>query len=128
MKTRRSMLRKMPTIMNNHREMHLPLSYRIFSLVAVLLLSITAAGTFFALSHSNKQAAASSSFGFSVAGDYDQTTHTTANLQKIKQLSNGGQIGFHLGLGDFSYQSTLTAADATAWSTYVKSNLPTNFP
>src|SRR5579884_2685839 len=82
MKTRRSMLSKMPTAIDNNRGRSLPLSYRIFSLVAVVLISLMVAGTFFALAHSSKKVKAdNTSFGFSYTGDYDQTTDTTKNLQ-----------------------------------------------
>jgi hypothetical protein len=120
----------MQTARNKHRERHLPLLGRIFAPMVVFLLSITVTSTFLALAHaspsSKKQASAS--FGFSIAGDYDQTTNTTNNLQMITQLFNSGQIAFNLGLGDFSYQNNLTKAEAIAWSNYAKSNLPANFP
>lgn len=63
----------------------------------------------------------SSGFSFSVAGDYAQTTHTTANLNSI--ATSG--VGFHLAIGDFSYDPHVSAA---AWSSYAKSHLPANFP
>jgi hypothetical protein len=72
--------------------------------------------------------AINSSFGFTFTGDYSQTSATRQNLQKIQQLYNTGQISFHLGLGDFSYASTLTAAQATAWSQYAQGYLPPPFP
>ncbi len=68
------------------------------------------------------------SFGFTVAGDYGQTSYTTANLNYIAQQYTSGKIQFHLALGDFSYDSTVTPAVADAWSAYAKSLLPANFP
>ncbi len=65
------------------------------------------------------------SFSFTAAGDYGQTTYTTENLEKIKQLYDSGQISFHLALGDFSYDPNVSAA---AWSAYAKNLLPPNFP
>src|SRR5947209_7131490 len=65
------------------------------------------------------------SFSFTAAGDYGQTTYTTENLEKIKQLYTNHQISFHLALGDFSYDPNVSAA---AWSAYAKNLLPPNFP
>src|SRR5436309_15752393 len=105
------MARKMPAVDKNHLGRRLPLPYRICSLVAVLLLLLVAASTLFALTRASKAARASTpSFGFSVTGDYDQTTHTTNTLRAIGQLYSAKQIAFHLGLGDFSYVSNPNAA------------------
>ena len=65
------------------------------------------------------------SFSFTAAGDYGQTNYTTENLEKIKQLYTSGKISFHLALGDFSYDTNVSAA---AWSAYAKNLLPANFP
>lgn len=121
---------KMPAVDKNRPGRRLPLSYRLCSLVAVLLLLLVAASTFVALIRASKtaQASTASSFGFSVTGDYDQTTDTTNNLKAVGQLYTNGQIAFHLGLGDFSYVNNPTAAQAAAWSTYAKGNLPPIFP
>jgi len=60
-------------------------------------------------------------FSFTAAGDYGQTSYTTANLNYIAQ----SKVNFHLGLGDFDYDP---ATSANAWSTYAKSHLPANLP
>src|SRR5437763_16435188 len=86
----------------------------------MLFVSVSA---FFAITqHSTEtSAAASSSFTFTAAGDYANTSATTANL---KLIANSG-AKFNLALGDFNYDPTLSA---TQWSAYLKSNLPANFP
>jgi hypothetical protein len=61
------------------------------------------------------------SFSFTAAGDYGQTSYTTANLNYIAR----SEVNFHLGLGDFDYDP---ATSANAWSTYAKSHLRANFP
>ena len=60
-------------------------------------------------------------FSFTAAGDYGQTSYTTANLN---YLARSG-VKFHLGLGDFDYDPNTSA---NAWSAYAKSHLPANFP
>ena len=62
-----------------------------------------------------------SGFRFTAAGDYGQTSYTTANLNYIAQSG----VNFSLGLGDFDYDPNTTA---DAWSSYAKSLLPANFP
>lgn len=62
------------------------------------------------------------SFVFTAAGDYAQTTYTTANLNNIAK----SKAAFNLGLGDFNYDPRHITSDQ--WSTYVKSHLPANFP
>ena len=62
-----------------------------------------------------------SSFSFTAAGDYGQTSYTTANLNYIAKA----KVNFHLGLGDFDYDPNTSA---TSWSAYAKSHLPANFP
>jgi len=64
---------------------------------------------------------AGTSFSFTAAGDYGQTSYTTANLKYIAQSG----VNFNLALGDFSYDPSVNAA---AWSAYAKSYLPANFP
>src|SRR5579884_1008175 len=61
------------------------------------------------------------SFSFTAAGDYAQTGYTTANLNYIAHAG----VSFHLGLGDFNYTP---GASPDAWASYVKGNLPPNFP
>jgi hypothetical protein len=72
------------------------------------------------------QAATSSSFSFSVAGDYGQTKNTTATLASIGNLAKSGAIAFNVGLGDLNYDYPTVSAQQ--WSNYVKGNLPANFP
>src|SRR5579884_1688638 len=67
------------------------------------------------------RAAVNSKFIFTAAGDYDQTPATTANLNAIAQSG----ANFHLALGDFSYNTAVTAAQ---WSSFVIGLLPANFP
>lgn len=121
----------MATEFHNKPKSNITYSHHISSLASLLLLTLMIGSVFFAITHptSAKNALASGSFGFTYAGDYDQKAGTTTkNLQKISQLYNANQISFNLGLGDYSYASTVTPAVATAWSNYAKSKLPTNFP
>jgi len=60
-------------------------------------------------------------FSFTAAGDYGQTSYTTANLNYIAR--SGAK--FHLGLGDFDYDPN---SSVHAWGAYAKSHLPANFP
>ena len=83
---------------------------------------LVAASTFFAAIGSRKGAQADSSFSFTAAGDYGQTSSTTANLNYIA----GTGASFNLALGDLNYHPATVSADV--WSSYVKSNLPVNFP
>lgn len=61
------------------------------------------------------------SFSFTAAGDYGQTSATTANLSYMARSG----VNFNLGLGDFDYDVNISA---DAWSAYAKSYLPANFP
>ena len=61
------------------------------------------------------------SFSFTAAGDYAQTGYTSANLNYIARSG----VSFHLGLGDFNY---IPGTSPDAWASYVKGNLPANFP
>lgn len=70
----------------------------------------------------NTAARTATSFRFTAAGDYAQTSYTTANLDYIAR--SGAR--FHLALGDLNYDPTNVTA--TSWSSYVKSHLPANFP
>jgi len=63
-----------------------------------------------------------SRFSFTAAGDYGQTSATTANL---KYIAHSG-ARFNLGLGDFNYDPSHVSA--AKWSAYVHSYLPANFP
>src|SRR5256885_13817437 len=95
---------------------------RLFSLSTVLFLVLASVSILFTLAQYRTGIyAASSSFTFTAAGDYANTSATTANL---KLIANSG-ANFNLALGDFNYDPTLSA---TQWSSYVKSNLPANFP
>src|SRR5436853_2532328 len=101
-------------------------SRRLFSLGTALLVLLLMASTCLTLIHFNKEntalaASNGSSFTFTAAGDYNQTAATTANLNYIAHAG----ASFHLGLGDFNYNTTVTA---TQWSTYAKGLLPANFP
>ena len=114
----------MSTIFNNNQERSLPLSYRIYSLIAVFLITLMVVGTFFALAHTSKRVKAdSSSFTFTAVGDYGQTSNTTAVLQKI----GGAGQSFNLAIGDLNYDyPTVTAQQ---WATYALGNLGSNtFP
>src|SRR5437879_1126502 len=112
------MLGKMSTTLNNNRERSLPLSYRIYSLIAVFLIALMVAGTFFTLAHTSKGVKAdSSSFTFTTTGDYGEGTNTPAVLKAIG--SSGAS--FNLALGDLNYDyPTVTAQQ---WVTYAKQNL-----
>jgi len=139
----------MKTVFNNQGKgwphMRLLLSLSILFLIVVVTASVFAA---FALNHSSKEPQPQShinptraiptpsptatatpkvdpGFSFTEAGDYGQTNYTTANLNYIAQQYTAHKINFHLALGDFSYNTSISAA---AWSAYAKSHLPTNFP
>lgn len=137
----------MKTVFNSRGKgwprMRLLLSLSTLFLIVVVTASVLAA---FALNHNSKEPQPQShikptrttpsptatptpkidpSFGFTVAGDYGQTNYTTANLNYIAQQYNAKKINFHLAVGDFSYNTSVSAA---AWSAYAKSHLPTNFP
>ncbi len=73
------------------------------------------------VTNSNSNSNSNSSFRFTAAGDYGQTSATTANLQYMARSG----VNFNLGLGDFDYSLTTTA---DAWSAYAKSYLPPGFP
>ncbi len=108
------------TASNNKPNSTVHRSHHIFSLGTLLLLVLMVASSFFVLAHPSR-AQAPASFSFTTAGDYDQTAQTTANLKYIA----GSGAKFNLADGDFAYNTSTTAA---AWSTYAKSQLPTNFP
>ncbi len=137
----------MKTVFNNQGKgwprMRLLLSLSTLFLIVVVTASVLAA---FALNHNSKGTQPQShikavratpsptatatpkvipSFGFTVAGDYGQTNYTTANLNYIAQQYTAKKINFHLAVGDFSYNTSVSAA---AWSVYAKSHLPPNFP
>jgi hypothetical protein len=89
-------------------------------LIASTLVFLTRSGAFVQ--------AASISFVFTAAGDYGSTQNTINTLQFIGKSSADGGPGsaFHLGLGDYNYDTT-TSAD-TWYTTYAKPNLPAAFP
>jgi hypothetical protein len=62
------------------------------------------------------------SFSFTAAGDYGQTSHTDANLNYIAKSG----VRFNLAIGDLNYDPTHVTPDA--YSAYLKSHLPANFP
>ncbi len=113
----------MPHVFNDQKRN--PSNFRrLISLSTISLVVLIIVSTCIALTSVNKGKvvrAAGTSFTFTVAGDYAQTKHTTANLKQIAQSG----ANFNLGLGDFSYTSTVTADQ---WSTYAKGYLPANFP
>jgi hypothetical protein len=82
----------------------------------------SASGTSSSSSGSGSSSSAITSFRFTAAGDYAQTSYTAANLNYIAHSG----ASFHLGLGDFNYN--LAGPSADSWSSYVKSSLPPNFP
>ena len=111
----------MTTVYNN-RKWNLPGFLSLSTLGLVCLLMLVAASTFFAAIGSRKGAQADSSFSFTAAGDYGQTSSTTANLNYIA----GSGASFNLALGDLNYDPATVSADV--WSSYVKGHLPANFP
>lgn len=98
-----------------------PRSYRLLSLGAILLLILISGGLLFIHAHSIAAQSGSGSFTFTAAGDYAQTTQTTASLKTIAQSG----ASFHLALGDIDESTTDTAAQ---WSSFIKSQLPSGFP
>jgi hypothetical protein len=92
-------------------------------LSSVFLVVLAVSSSLITLTPFNRvvHAANSSSFIFTAAGDYAQTTATTANLKAIAQSG----ASFHLALGDIDESKGGTSAQ---WSSYVTSLLPTNFP
>src|SRR5713226_7872052 len=115
------MIKKTAILLNNNSKRGQGRFHWSLSFGTAILLVLLVTSTLFTLAHSSKRIWASTSFSFTAAGDYGHTNHTTANLNYI--ATSG--VSFHLGLGDFNYSKTSTAQ---AWSTYVKSHLPTNFP
>ncbi len=113
----------MSTMLNNNRERSLPLSYRVYLLVAVFLISLMVAGTFFALANTSKKVKAdSSSFTFTTTGDYGEGTGTPAVL---KAIGSSG-VNFNMATGDLNYDyPTVTAQQ---WVTYAQQNLGSNSP
>ena len=138
----------MPARENNNRKLHLPGSRTIFTLGSVFVVGLVVASTLLIFMHfsTGMHAAPAKpgigkatqtpkptatpqstvtksepSFSFTAAGDYGQTSYTTANLDRIAKSG----VKFHLALGDFDYDPNTSAA---AWSTYAKSHLPANFP
>src|SRR5947209_3398586 len=97
--------------------------HHLFSLSIVLLIVLMSASILFTFAQrsTGTYAASSTSFTFTAAGDYANTTSTTANLQLIART----RPQFNLALGDLNYGSTITSDQ---WSTYVKSYLLANFP
>jgi hypothetical protein len=117
-------VRKMITVLNNMDIQLMSSSrfHRLLSFGIVLLIIFVGVSTLFGFAHLNKGAsAAGSSFSFTAAGDYSNTSATIANLHLM--ASSGAN--FNLAIGDLNYDPTLTA---DAWSAYVKSHLPANFP
>jgi hypothetical protein len=116
----------MPTIIKDESK-SMARSHHIFSFIGILLLAVMVLSTFVVLDHSGQRTLASTppSFSFTYAGDYDQTSQTTANLTYMAQQYAASQIAFNLGLGDFSYNTSVTA---DAWSTYAHQYLPATFP
>ncbi|MDQ6660600.1 MAG: hypothetical protein M3Z24_06505, partial [Chloroflexota bacterium] len=79
----------------------------LFLISTAFLTIIMVASTFVTLVHHSKGAHAdASSFTFTAAGDYGSTSNTVKSLQYI-----GGNSGanFGLGLGDFNYDTTVSA-------------------
>ncbi|GAC1566267.1 MAG: hypothetical protein NVS3B14_07320 [Ktedonobacteraceae bacterium] len=113
----------MPPVINEKPKSRISRSRHIFPLATLFMVALLIVSTFFTLAQRSKgtTAQAAGSFSFTAAGDYGQTSYTTANL---KYIAKSG-ASFNLALGDFSYSSSVKAS---AWSTYAKSNLPANFP
>src|ERR1700736_1810235 len=120
----------MAVIHNNRREKGRSRFRSFFIPGSVLLVGLVIVSTLFILMRITDGNAAptatthtqvSSDFSFTAAGDYGQTSYTTANLNYIAH--SGAK--FHLGLGDFDYDPR---SSANAWSAYAKRYLPANFP
>ena len=99
----------------------LPHSHPLISLGTIFILVLIIGNTFLFAKGTTTQAAGGS-FTFTAAGDYGQTAHTTATLTYIGKSG----ASFDLAIGDLNYG--YPGVSASSWSTYVKSNLPTNFP
>src|SRR2546425_10693624 len=122
----------------NNGKLHLPGSRTLFTLGSVFVVVLVAASTLLTFIHfsTGMHAAPTKpgiakatqapqptatpqstviksepSFSFTAAGDYGQTSYTTANLDRIAKSG----VKFHLPLGDFDYYPNTSAA---AWSTY----------
>ena len=113
----------MSNIRNSYRIRSLTRRRTIISLGSIFILALVIVTTFSASAQSNTgtTSQAGGSFSFTAAGDYGQTNYTTESL---KYIAHSG-VSFNLALGDFSYDTSVSAA---AWSAYAKSLLPTNFP
>src|SRR5205823_1639303 len=118
-------VRKTTTVLNTTlvQKTRLQRFHHLFPFHTMLLILFVSASIPFVIDRPGigTYAASSSSFTFTAAGDYANTSATTSNLHLI--AGSGAQ--FNLALGDFNYDPTLKADQ---WSTYVKSNLPANFP
>ena len=113
----------MSNVRNSYSRRSLTRRRTIISLGSIFILALVIATTFSASAQSNNSTTSQTgaSFSFTAAGDYGQTNYTTANL---KYIAHSG-VSFNLALGDFSYNTSVSAA---AWSAYAKSLLPANFP
>src|SRR5947199_3877022 len=116
------MCKFMSIVFNVIQKSQLLRSHYFFSFSTLLLLIFVVASTLFALAYHSKSTQASSSFSFTVASDYGRTNYTTANLNYIAHSG----ASFNLALGDLNYDPTHVSA--SAWSSYVKSHLPSSFP
>src|SRR5438128_11271622 len=112
----------MTTVLSS-RKSSLPRTRRLLSLGILFLVVCVGVSTFYALVYSSKPTRATSSFIFTAAGDYGQTSNTTAVLSYIP----GSGASFNLGLGDLNYDyPTVTAQQ---WASNALSELGSNtFP
>jgi hypothetical protein len=96
---------------------------RLFSVCTALVTVLMSVSILLAMTYrsTGTSAASNTSFTFTAAGDYSNTSATTANFHLM--ATSGAQ--FNLAIGDLNYDQALSAAQ---WSTYVKSHLPPNFP
>ena len=100
-----------------------------FSLGLSLLSMVVIISAFLILlSPGNKARATPASFTFTTTGDYGSSQNTINNMRYIgNSVANGGAgAAFNLGLGDFNYDTTVSAD--TWYNTYAKPYLPSTFP
>jgi hypothetical protein len=112
---------------NSNQKRNLDVSSRKkFLSIALLSVLVIASALLFFASPGKHTLAAAAPFTFTFAGDYAQTTHTTANLQYLQQQYASHSISFNIGLGDFNYASNVSAGQ---WSkNYLHKYLSTTFP
>lgn len=98
-------------------------NWKISLSITLLSLLVIASALVILVSPGKSAHATSPSFTFTATGDYGSTQNTINNM---KYISNTSGAAFNLGLGDFNYDTTVSAN--TWYNTYAKPYIPTSFP